>query len=300
VDTGGWTLFDIPSKTRLIHIDIDPSEISRVYPTDVGVISDAKLALAALYDELKALGIAPDRFSLWTTEVNRWRKEWESSVAEIVNSDQAPLNYARLCRDISTTLNVTCPDASVFVDTGHLLSFAPPFYTVINPRFYHNGFFHKMGWSLPAALGAKRLHPEQPAVALLGDGSFLFSCTTLCTAYEYDLPVIAVVLNNKALQIERELMDRLYGRTAFVDFVKESSGEPWNPDFLSIAKAMGAQAEKVHKPDELVPALQRALEAKCSYVLDVDIDVDAPGYRSVWYPYPMNFWQSRDELKKDF
>ena len=105
-----------------------------------------------------------------------------------------------------------------------------------------------MGWSLPAALGARIARPEHPAVALTGDGSFLFSCTTLATAYEYDVPVIVVVMNNRSLQIERELMQRLYGRTAFVDFVKQSSGEPWNPDLLAMAQAMGAGAEKVRTP----------------------------------------------------
>ena len=300
VDTGGWTLFNIPSKTRLIHIDIDPSEIARVYPTEVGIISDAKLALIHLHAELKSLNIPPDRWESWHAGLRKWREEWEQSVIPMIQSDQAPLNYARLCHEVSKLLNESYPETSVFVDTGHLLSFAPPFYRAIKPRFFHNGFFHRMGWSLPAALGARIARPEHPAVALTGDGSFLFSCTTLATAYEYDVPVIAVVLNNRSLQIERELMQRLYGRTAFVDFVKQSSREPWNPDLLAMAQAMGAGAEKVKTPGELAPALKKALDAGCSYVIDVDIDVEAPGYRSVWYPYPSNFWVPRDEIPTQF
>jgi acetolactate synthase-1/2/3 large subunit len=300
VDTGGWTLFNIPSKTRLVHVDIDPSEIARVYPTEVGIVSDAKLALTSLVEELKSWGVAPDRWTDWRAELSKWKEEWEKSVAPLVQSDQAPMNYARVCHEISSFLNESYPEASVFADTGHLLSFAPPFYKVVKPKFYHNGFFHRMGWSLPAALGARVAYPGQPSIALIGDGSFLFSSTTLATAYEYDLPVIAVVLNNKSLQIERELMHRLYGRTAFVDFVKQSTKEPWNPDLIAMANAMGAEAKKVQTPSELAPAIKEAVASGSSYVIDVDIDVEAPGYRSVWYPYPNDFWAPKDELVKQF
>jgi acetolactate synthase-1/2/3 large subunit len=296
VDTGGWTLFDIPSQTRLVHIDIDASEIARVYPTEVGIISDARLALSHLIEELTSLDLVPERWASWQAELDTWRQEWEQSVAPLRHAEQAPLHYARLCHEVSSLLNQSYPGASVFVDTGHLLSFAPPFYQALEPRFYHNGFFHRMGWSLPAAFGARVAHAEHPAVALLGDGAFLFSCTTLATAYEYDVPVIAVVLNNRTLQIEGELMEKLYGRRAFCDFVKASTQEPWNPDLMAMAEAMGARAHKVRTPRELGPALQEALKSESSCVIDVEIDVNTPGYRSVWYPYPNNFWVPREEL----
>jgi acetolactate synthase-1/2/3 large subunit len=296
VDTGGWTLFDIPAKTRLIHIDIDASEIARVYPTEVGIVSDARLAVQHLVEELHSLDLKPARWASWRAELATWRQEWEQSVAPLRHAEQAPLHYARLCHEVSRILNQSYPDASVCVDTGHLLSFAPPFYTVRRPRFYHNGFFHRMGWSLPAAFGARVAHPEHPVVALLGDGAFLFSCTTLATAYEYDVPVIAVVLNNRALQIEGELMEKLYGRRAFCDFVKTSTQEPWNPDLMAMAEAMGARAYKVQTPRELGPALQQALQSASPCIIDVEIDVTTPGYRSVWYPYPNNFWVPREAL----
>jgi len=300
IDTGGWTLFNIPSRTRLIHIDIDPSEIARVYPPEVGIVSDAQLALAHLIEELKSLGAVAERWANWRSELSKWRGEWEQSVAALRHSDQAPLNYARVCHEVSRLLNESYSEASVFVDTGHLLSFAPPFYKVIKPTFHHCGFFHRMGWSLPAAFGTRVARPGYPVVALIGDGSFLFSCTTLATAYEYDIPVIAVVMNNRSLQIEGELMQRLYGRKAFCDFVKQSTREPWNPNFLAIAEAMGARSKKVRTPGELAPAMAEALKSQTSFLIDVDIDAKSAGYRSVWYPYPNNFWVSREEVGKHF
>jgi acetolactate synthase-1/2/3 large subunit len=298
VDTGGWTIFDIPSKTKLIHIDIDPTEIARIYPTEVGIFSDARLAITQLGDELRSLDLKADLWSSWRTQLGKWREEWEQEVASIRYSDQTPLNYARLCNDVSNVVNELYSDASVFVDTGHLLSFAPPFFTVRKPNFFHNGFFHCMGWSLAAALGSKLAMPGRPALAVMGDGSFLFSNQTLATAYEYDLPVTAVVLNNRSLQIEREAMMKFYGRTAFVDSVKQSTNELWSPDLMKVAEAMGANALKVKTPGELAPALKKALGAESSWVIDVDIDINAPGYRSVWYPYPNDFWVSKNELPK--
>ena len=229
LDTGGWTLFKIPEKTRLIHIDIDHSEIARVYPTEVGIISDAKLALAHLIEDLRLLDVKPERWTSWRAELNESREAWENSVADTKHSDKAPLNYGRLCYEVSKTVNEFDPETTTFVDTGHLLSFAPAFYRAIKPKFFHNGFYHRMGWSLPAAFGSRIAHPQHPAVALLGDGSFIFSCATLATAYEYGVPVVAVVLNNRSLQIESELMGRSYGRTAFTDFVRQSTKEPWEP-----------------------------------------------------------------------
>ncbi len=300
IDTGGWTLFNIPSNTRLIHIDIDPSEIARVYPTEVGIISDAKLALIQLIEELKSLDVKADRWASWRAELTKWRGEWEQSVASLRHSEQAPLSYARVCHEISSVLNESYPEASVFVDTGHLLSFAPPFYKVIKPTFQHCGFFHGMGWSLSAAFGARIARPEHPAIALIGDGSFLFSCTTLATAYEYDVPIIAVVMDNRSLQIEGELMNKLYGRKAFSDYVKQSTKEPWGPDLVGMAEALGSKGKKVKTPGELAPTMKEALESKTSWVIDVDIDPEQPGYRSVWYPYPNDFWLPMGKVGKNF
>ncbi len=157
-----------------------------------------------------------------------------------------------------------------------------------------------MGWSLPAAFGARIANPEHPAIALIGDGSFLFSCTTLATAYEYDVPIIAVVMDNKSLQIEGEIMNRIYGRKSFTDYVKQSTNEPWGPDCVGMAEALGAKGKHVKTPSELAPTIKEALKSDTSWVIDVDIDAEEPGYRSIWYPYPNDFWLPVDKVDKQF
>ena len=300
VDTGGWTLFNIPQKTRLIHIDIDPEEIARNYPTEVGIYSDAKLALEALVEDLRSLGCKSDRFRDWRTEIDRWRIDWQESVAAIRNEETTPLRYGYVCDQVGRLISENFPGGSVFVDTGHLLSFAPAFLEQRQPNFHHCGFFHRMGWSLPAALGAKFARPDQPAVVLMGDGSYLFSNSTLATAHEYDMPVVALVMNNGSLQIERELMQKKYGRSAFVDYKIEKTDKMWGPDYCKIAEAMGAKAIKVSSPQALTPAVRKAIESDKTHVIDIDIDLHSEGYRSVWYPYPDNFWTPRHELKRTF
>jgi acetolactate synthase-1/2/3 large subunit len=219
---------------------------------------------------------------------------------ELRTAATAPMRYSYVCNAVGKIITEQCPEASVFVDTGHLLSFAPAFLDQHRPNFHHCGFFHRMGWSLPAAIGAKFARPDQPAVVLMGDGSYLFSNSALATAYEYDTPVVALIMNNGSLQIERELMQRKYGRSAFVDYKHEKSDRMWGPDYIKIAEAMGARATKVADPAQLEPVVAAAIESNRTHVIDVDIDLNSEGYRSVWYPYPDDFWVPRDELSKTF
>jgi acetolactate synthase-1/2/3 large subunit len=299
VDTGGWTVFDVPSSTKLIHIDVDASEIARNYPTEIGLTADPKLALTALTEALRSAGVDGKRYAPWRQEIDGLRAEWLKAAADLARAT-APLNYGYVCDQVSALVNGSYPDASVCVDTGHLLSFAPPFFKTLRPNFHHCGFFHCMGWSLPAALGAKFARPDQPAIALIGDGSFIFANATLATAYEYDQPVVAIVMNNKSLQIERELMERKYGRSTFVDYKRKKTNSLWGPDFPKLAEAMGAKAARVEKPEELVPAVRKAIDSGEPYVVDVEIDLTKPGYRSVWYPYPSDFWKPRYETDGKF
>lgn len=290
LDSGGWTLFDIPAKTRLIHLDIDEGELGRAYPAEVALACDARLGLQALG---QALAAAPpvDR-SGWHGELDALRRQWEASVEAEWRSDLAPLHYARICHDAGEAVAAVDPEIPVFFDTGHLLSFAPPFLRATSRHVAHSGFFHRMGWSASAIVGASLARGGGPALALIGDGSFLMGGMAVATAVEQDLPLVWVVLNNRSLQIERESMLRLYGREAFCDYRLSRTGELWNPDFCKWAEAMGARATKVTHPKEFAPALRRALEGRTPHVVDVDVSLEVRGYRAVWYPYPPNFYET--------
>jgi acetolactate synthase-1/2/3 large subunit len=289
IDTGGWTLLDIPGKTRLIHLDIDETELGRAYPPEVALGCDARLGLQAL--TAAVAGPRVDR-AAWLAELTALRREWDARVEPDRRSELAPLHYARVCHDTGEVVAATDPDMPVFFDTGHLLQFGPPFLGVSSRHMAHQGFFHRMGWSASAIIGASLARGRSRALALLGDGSFLMGGTALATAVEQDLPLVWVVLSNRSLQIERESMFRLYGRETFCDYRLRRTGELWNPDFLKWAEAMGTRAIKVSRPEEYAPALRRALEAGAPHVIDVEVDLEVKGYRAVAYPYPANFHET--------
>ena len=289
VDTGGWTLFDIPAKTRLIHLDIDETELGRAYPAEVALGCDARLGLAAL---AAAAGEAPASRGAWLAELAELRREWEARVEGDRRSELAPLHYARVCHEAGAVVAAVDPEMPVFFDTGHLLQFGPAFLGASSHHVAHSGFFHRMGWSASAIIGASLARGRSRALALLGDGSFLMGGTALATAVEQDLPLVWVVLSNRSLQTERESMFRLYGRETFCDYRLTRTGELWNPDLVKWAEAMGARGAKVTQPRDLAPALRRALDANAPYVIDVDVDLELKGYRAIWYPYPADFHET--------
>lgn len=298
-DTGGWTLYDIPSRTKLVHIDIDPTEISRVYPTEVGIVADAKLALQALQEAVSRMGFKKPKVAPWLDRVKAWKKEWEKEVENLRHSPLSPLHYARVCNDAGEVIREVDPQTSVLFDTGHTLSFGGPFFPASSRFISHCGHFHRMGWTVPAILGAKLANPGHPAVAFVGDGGFMMTGTALATAVEYDLPVVCIIMNNKSLQIEREAMIRFYGRESLCDFKIQKTGELWNPDFVKFAGAMGVEAVKISKPEEIKPTLRKALTVGKPFVIDTAINLDVPGYRPVWYSFPSDF-QARGLEKPPF
>ena len=290
IDTGGWTLFDIPAKTKLIHLDIDSTELGRAYPTAVALTCDARLGLRALTEGARKAGVREQ--GAWVREIAAEKKSWEASVADQRHSSIAPLHYARICNDTGEVVAKVDPKMPVFFDTGHLLSFTPPFMKASSRNIAHNGFFHRMGWSTSAIIGASIAAGNRPALALLGDGSFLMGGAAVATAVEQNLPVTWVVLNNRSLQIERELMFRLYGREAFCDYRRKGQKGLWNPDLCKWAESMGANSIYVTKADQYAPALRRALASRKPSVIVVEVSLDIKGYRSLWYPYPNNFHQT--------
>ncbi|UKA55181.1 thiamine pyrophosphate-binding protein [Arthrobacter sp. FW305-BF8] len=287
IDTGGWTLFDIPTNTKLIHIDIDTSELGRAYPTEVAITSDARLALEALTARAREAGVTEQ--TEWTALLDSKRNEWLAETEHMRTSDIAPLHYARVTWDTSSVVAENCPDASIHFDTGNLLSFGPSFMPASSRNVVHSGFMHRMGWSAASVLGASIASNNGPAIALLGDGAFLMRATVVPTAVELNLPIVWVVMDNRSFQIERETMLKVYGRESMCDYRKVGEEELWGPDYAAMAEAMGAEAIRVNKAEDYKPALEKALASGRPTLISVDTELSTPQWRAIWYPYPANF-----------
>jgi acetolactate synthase I/II/III large subunit len=287
--TAGWTLYDIPRTTKLIQVDVDASEIARVYPVEVGLLADARLALGALGDALAARGHDGASTRAWLAEIEGWRREWVDKTAPLREKEGPPLDYAPLLSEASHAIRDVDPLTSVLFDTGQILCYAPSFFRAAS-RFIHtnNGHFIRMGWSVPGLIGAKLAHPEHPAIAFTGDGSFMMTGTAVATAVEYGLPVVWVVMNNRSMVFERR-MDKFYGQHVFCDYRIERTGEPWNPDFVRMAESMGARGLRLATRKDVRAVVTDALRTPGPVVIDVDMDVASPVYNPVSFAYADHF-----------
>lgn len=278
LNTAGWTFYEFGTRQKLIHVDIDVGEIGRVYPTEIGIVSDAKKALAGLSAAWKANKLKRDG-KAWLDQIAGWKKEWLTEVAPIVTSNIAPMHYARLVKDASDVMNEVAPDASVVCDTGFIMNYMPAFFMLKHPWFAtNNQQFGQMGFAPPGVVGAGMERKGKQVLVWVGDQSFIHTGLSLATATEYDIPGVVIVLNNKTIQAEVEGAKNKFGRSVG-DFYKiEATGELWNPDISAIGKAMRADVFHVTKPDEFKPALTKALKSKKLCILDVEASSEVKRY----------------------
>jgi acetolactate synthase I/II/III large subunit len=259
----GYT-FDIP-PTRLLHIDIDPSEIGRNFPTQIGAVADAKAALRVLTDVAREL--YPDGFdsSTLAAEIADFRSEFVASNETMATSDAWPMMPERILADCRTAL----PDNAYLVtDVGWNKNGVGQQFPIREPgTFLTPGGFATMGFGPPGAIGAKLAAPDRKVVCLVGDGGFGQNPAMLATAVEWNLDIVWVVMNNNAYGtiagLEKAHFDTVYG-TTFPGKIGEAL-----PDYPAVARAYGADGFKVEAADQFLPTLQKALEIDGPVVIDV-------------------------------
>jgi acetolactate synthase-1/2/3 large subunit len=256
--------FSIP-PTRLIHIDIDPAEIGRNYPVEIGAVADLKQALIALNRVAKRLEPDGRRNEPLRKEIAAYHAEFKASRAEAEASSQFPMRPERILADVRAVLP---RDAIITTDVGwnkNGVGQQFPVYTtgsVLTP-----GGFATMGFGAPAAIGAKIACPDRVVVSLVGDGGFGQNPALLATAFEEDAAVVWIIMNNRAFGTIAGLQKAHYGTTTGTIF--EKNGQPYSPDFAAIAKAYGVDGVRIESADQFKPALEAAIKAKVPYVLDV-------------------------------
>jgi acetolactate synthase-1/2/3 large subunit len=243
--TSSWTVPD--PKSTIIHIDIDPAEIGRNYRTEVGIVADAKLALATLTAALRGAGATA---KARTEEIRRLMDEWREDNSVYAQSYQVPIHPARLVHEVCklsgpNTILVSDGSSPFMWASSHFLVDAGP--TFLTPR--GTG---AIGTGLPMALGAKLAAPEKDVICLEGDGGI--TCGPLAeleTAARCKIGVTTIVFNNGLLGHERYNM---WGRPAeYMDFLPM--------DFATVARGLRCEGIRVEQPSELWPAIERGIEA---------------------------------------
>jgi acetolactate synthase-1/2/3 large subunit len=275
--------------TRLIHMDLDPTEIGKNYPVEVGVVADARAGLAALLDWLQAHD-RPRNYvhGAYYAHIQGLRETWLAQVRQMAASDHTPVTLSRLIAELRAHLE---RDAIILTSSGNTQAQWFQETLVYEPNTYlSTGGFSTMGWTVPAALGAKLAAPDRQVVGLVGDGDFLMTAQELATAVQYDLPVVYVVANNVGWIAIRDLQAAVYGegRAVGAEFLKE--GAPISPDLAALARAFGCHAERIEAPDEVRPALERAFASDRPAVVEVMVERTYPlsGSPAVgWWDVPV-------------
>lgn len=266
--------FSIPS-TKLIHIDIDPTEIGKNYPVEVGIVSDAKAALRDIAAILKKRAAKNYQKTAYFKELTKERDKWLAHVSRLQNAKNDPPVISRALKEIreNTARNAYIVHSSGNSQAQILQEF--PFYEPMT--CVTTGGFSTMGFALPAALGVKLAYPKRQVVTVVGDGDFMMTMQELSTAVELGLNVVTVVLNNAGWIAIKDLQQAAYGedRVIATDFLTPD-GQPHYVDFATVASAFGCYSEQVTKAEEIGPALQRCLKAGKPALLEV----------RVWREYP--------------
>lgn len=259
--------------TRLIQVDVDPTEIGRNYRPEIGIAADARTFLRQLIVELKAAGKgALDAHTrAWRGEIATWRRAWEDFVRPNFSVDTSPVRPERIVRDMRRIL----PDDGVLVlDSGLHHNWFMQFWEARAPQAMLNTWgFSAMGFGVSGVLGAKLAAPDRPCVALVGDGGFTMTPHVLCTAVEYNIPAIWVIWNDYAWGAIRGIQHSMFGgREIGTSFTHGPQGAPYNPDFAALARAHGVHGVKVATAADFGDALKAAIASNKPCVIDLQID----------------------------
>lgn len=253
-----------PAHARLVQVDVDPAELHKNYAADLVMLSDIKLFLRAVLQRgmQKLGGWRKGMAGAVAEEIRELKGEWMDSWNQRLTSDEVPINPYRACWDIAQKLDRR--KTILLHDAGVTRAYVSHHYEALFPTgFIGFGGTSAMGWSVPAAMGAKLAHPDRTVVNVTGDGSFGLTGMEIETAARNGIKTLTVILNNESLGASRE--------TLHERFKGHEIGISLKGDYAGMARALGAYGERVDKPQDLQPALGRALAYPGPAVLEVGV-----------------------------
>lgn len=277
-------------KTKLIHVDIDPQELGRNYPPNLGIIADAKTFMKQLIARSSARkDIESKNYAEWRSEIQGWQQEWEAFVRPHFGDSTTPLRPEFV---VGACQEMLPDDVILSLDSGIHHNWFMQFWKAKRPQSMLNSWgYSSMGFGVCSILGAQLAAPDRPCVAVVGDGGFTMTPYVLCTAVEYNLPCVWIIWNNFAWGAIRDLQYGLFdGREIGTAFYKGQSGQSYNPDFAAWARACGADGITVTKPQDLRGAIELALKNRRPCVIDVHVDADVrPPSTGTWQLPPIPY-----------
>lgn len=265
-------------QARVIHVDIDPTSISKNVRVDLPIVGDCKRTLARMLSLIEKEDPRAFREGLqkWHRQIENWKAIYDMRYQQehIIKPQYV----------IEKMDELTGGEAIVTTEVGQNQMWAAQYYKFLKPRtFLTSGGLGTMGYGFPAALGAQVAFPNRLVIGVSGDGSFQMNSQELATAVQYRLPVKVAILNNGFLGMVRQWQEFFYGKR-----YASSSLEGVSPDFVKLAEAYGAVGLRATKPEEVVPVLKKAFSLPEPVVIDFLIDPEENVYPMVPAGEPLN------------
>lgn len=282
---------------KLIHIDLDHHEIGKNYPTEVGIVADARVTLEAILAAItpeQAKAIA-DRRAGYLAEIKTKKSEWEAILAPRRDPPVSPFTSLHPLKILREVLD---RDAIVAVGSGNTQGAVKQCFPVYHPRTHlTSGSFSPMGWAFPAALGAKLACPDKQVVAIMGDGDFMMCAPELGVAAMHNIAIVIMVQNNQGYMSIRGGQRKFQGRHIGSEFNNYAgNGEPYSADLTDLAHSFGIHARKVTESEDLRAALIEALALGKPALVEVMTSRDAAGpFTPGWWDFPSPGYYNKEK-----
>jgi len=267
-------LDDFATNAKIVHIDIDPTSISKNVKVDAPVVADCKNALLAINSWFdKQPGFDPKkeatRYEPWLKLIREWKEKHPLCYID----DDVIIKPQYVVEQLDLLTN---GDAIITTEVGQNQMWAAQFYRFNYPRrFLTSGGLGTMGYGFPAAIGAQMAFPDKTVIDIAGDGSIQMNIQELATARQYNCPVKIAILNNNFLGMVRQWQELFYDKryaSTVMDVV---------PDFVDLAKAFGAVGLRATTKDEVIPVIKEALATDNVVVMDFKIEKEEGVYPMV-------------------
>lgn len=281
--------FTFPTA-KLIHVDIDPSELGKNYKCDVGIPGDLVIVLNQLTETYQEKVSARKNYSdsSYARHIAKLKEEWKEYLAQVRSIKLDKVTISQLIGELNKCLPRNAIIASSSGNTQAQLfqeyCFSEPYTNLTT------GGFSTMGWAMPAAIGAKLAKPDAPVIALMGDGDFLMIMQELSTIAQYQIPVVVILANNCGWMAIKDLQTDMLGEDRTFGNDWERDGKMYTPDFHSIAEAFGIYSQKISRAEQVADAVQKALRSNGPAFIEVEVYREQPhsgGKSFGWWDVPI-------------
>ena len=264
---------------KIVHIDIDPTSISKNVRVDLPIVGDCRRVLSRFLPLLEEEDIDSFKAGLerWHQQIDKWKLVYS------MNYEQGPA-VIKPQYVIEKIYEMTKGDAIITTEVGQNQMWTAQYYPFTKPRtFLTSGGLGTMGYGFPAAMGAQVAFPHRLVIDIAGDGSFQMNSQELATIAQYQLPVKVAILNNGCLGMVRQWQEFFYGKR-----YASTSLEGVSPDFVKLAEAYGVVGLRATKPEEVVPILKKAFSTPRPVIIDFVVDPEENVYPMVPAGEPLN------------